>query len=82
MHICNDKRLMTDIEENSTKVGRLIFDGILSDRRKIKIRLVLKDSIEGIVLTLTNVFYLPHDQSNLINLGFLNNIEIFYYNKD
>lgn len=73
---------MTDFEKNSTKVGGLISDGISLDRRRVKIRLVLKDSIKGLVLTLTNIFYLPYNPLNLVSLGLLNNVRIFYHNKD
>lgn len=82
MHVCNNKRLITNFIKNLTKVGRLISDGISPGRGKVKIRLALQDKIKELILTLINVFYLPYSLSNLISLGFLNNAGIFYYNKD
>lgn len=72
---------MTDIIENPIKVGGSILDGISPSRGKVKIRLVLKDGIKELILTLTNVFYLLNSPSNLISLGLLNNVGIYYDNK-
>lgn len=82
VHVCNDKRLMTNFMENPTKVGRSTSNGISPGRGKVKIRLALQDRTEGLVLTLTNVFYLLFSPSNLISLGLLNNAGIFYHNED
>ena len=82
MHVCNDKKLMIDFTENPTKVEGSTSDGISLGRRKVKIRLVLKDGIEGLALTLTNVFYLPNSLSNLVSLDFLNNARIYHHNED
>lgn len=57
-------------------------EGISPDRRKIKIRLKLKDRTEGLVLILTNVFYLLNNLSNLGSLSLLNNTGIYHHNKD
>lgn len=73
---------MINFEENSTKVRGSTSDGISLSRRKVKIRLSLKDGKDEMVLTLTNVFFLPHSSSNLVSLGLLNNVRIFYHNKD
>lgn len=73
---------MTDFTENPTKVGGSTSDGISPGRGKVKIRLALKDGTEGLVLTLTNVFYLPHSPSNLINLDLLNDAGIYHHNED
>lgn len=73
---------MTDFKENHIKVGGLISDGISPNKRKVKIKLALKDGTEGLVLTPTNIFYFSHSPSNLVSLGLLNDIGIFYYNKD
>lgn len=82
VHVCNNKKLMTDFKENPTKVGGSKSDGISPSRGRVKIKLVLKDDIDRLVLTLTNVFYFPHSPLNVISLGLLNNVGIFYYNKD
>lgn len=73
---------MTYFKGNPIKVRRLIPESISSSRRRVKIRLVLKDGIEKLVLILTNIFYLFHSLSNLVSLGLLNDTEIFYHNKD
>lgn len=73
---------MIDFEENFIKVEGSISDNILPGRRKIKIRLVLKDSTQWLVLTLINIFYFFNSPSNLISLDLLNNAGIFYHNED
>lgn len=73
---------MSNFVENSIKVGGSTSDSILPGRGKINIKLTLKDKIEGLVLTLTNVFYLFNNSSNLVSLGLLNNARIYYYSKD
>ena len=73
---------MTDFIENPTKVGGSTSDGISPGRGKVKIRLALKDGTEGLILTLTNVFYLPNSQSNLVSLGLLNNAGIYHHNEE
>lgn len=73
---------MIDIIENITKVGGSTLDRISLSRKKVKIRLILKDRIEGQVFIMTNVFYFPNTQSKLINLGLFNNARIYYHNKD
>lgn len=74
---------MTDFKENPTKIGGSISNSISPNRKSVKIRLVLKNSITALVLTLINILYLPHNLSNFVSLGFLiMNVGIFYYNKD
>lgn len=68
--------------ENPTKIGKLTSDGILPINEKIKIRLALKDRTKKLVLTLTNIFYFLHSLSNLVKLELLNNIKIYYHNKN
>lgn len=68
--------------ENPTKIGKLTSDGILPNNEKIKIRLALKDRTKKLVLTLTNIFYFLHSLSNLVKLELLNNIKIYYHNKN
>lgn len=73
---------MIDFIENRTKVGGLTLDGILLGKKKVKIRFALKDEIEKLVLTLTNVFYFPNSPFNLVILGLLNNAGIYHHNED
>lgn len=73
---------MINFTENTTKVRRLTLDSISSGRRKIKIRLVLKDRTEELILILINIFYLLSSPSNLVSLSFLNNAKIYHHNKD
>lgn len=44
-------------------------------------RLALKDGTKSIILNLCNIYYLPNNISNLISLSFLNNVGIYYDNK-
>lgn len=73
---------MSNFTENSTKIRRLTLDNILPGRKKVKIGLALKDKIERLVFTLTNVFHLPNSPSNLVSLGLLNNVKIYHHNED
>lgn len=73
---------MTNFIENPTKVRGLTLDAISPNRKKVKIRLVMKDRIERLVFTLINIFYLPSSPSNLINLGLQNNVGIYHHKKD
>ncbi len=73
---------MIDFTKNPTKVGGSTSDGISPGRGKVKIRLALRDGTEELVLTLTNVFYLPNSPSNLVSLGLLNNAGIYHHNED
>ena len=82
VHVCIDKRLMIDFTENSTKVGGSTSDSVSPGKGKVKIRLALKDGTEGLVLTLTNVFYLTNSPSNLVSLGLLNDAGIYHHNED
>lgn len=68
--------------KNPTKVGRSTSDSISPGRGKGKIRLILKDEIEGLVLTLTNAFYFSKSLSNLVSIALLNDAGIYHYNKD
>ncbi len=82
VHVCNDQRLMTEYTEKPTRVGGSTADGVSPGRGKVKIRLAKKDGSEGLVLTLTNVFYLPNSPSNLVSLGLLNDAGIYHHNED
>lgn len=73
---------MTDFIKTPTKVGRSTSDGISPGRGKVKISLTLKDGTKGLVLTLTNFFYLPKSPSNLVSKGLLNDAGIFHHNED
>lgn len=56
-----------------TRISRSILDRISPEQRKIQLRLVLKDSSEGLILNLSKVFYLSNSLCNLLNLRLLNN---------
>lgn len=65
-----------------TRIGRSTLDEILSVRGKIRLRLALKDGYKGLILNLSNVFYLPNSLYNLLNLGLFNNSNIYYDNEN
>ncbi len=73
---------MTKYIEKPTRVRRSTADGVSPGRRKVKISLAKKDSSESLLLTLTNVFYLPYSLSNLVSLGLLNDAGIYHHNED
>ena len=73
---------MTDFKENPTKVGGSTSDGIHRAEEKSKSDWHCKMEKKGLVLTLTNVFYLPHSPSNLVSLGLLYDAGIFHHNED
>lgn len=82
MHVCNNKRLVIIIMENPTKVEESTLDAISPSRGKVKIRLALRDRIEELVLTQTNIFYCPNSPSNFVKQDLLNNTSIYHHNKD
>lgn len=82
MHVLKDQRLMTEHMKKPMRVGRSTADKVSPNRRKVKIRLAKNDGSEGLVLTLTNIFYLPNSLSNLLSLGLFNDARMNYYNKD
>lgn len=73
---------MTDFIENPTKVRGSTSDGITPGRKKVKIKLALKDGTKGLILTLTNIFYFPNSPFNLVSLGLLNNADIYHHNEE
>lgn len=82
MYICNDQKLITNHIEKPIKVEGFIANKVLLGRKKVKIRLGKKNGLKILVLTFTNVFYLPNSPSNLVSLSFFNDTGIYYYNKD
>lgn len=82
VHVCNNQRLMREYTEKPTRFRGFTANGISSGRGKIKIRLTKKDGSEGLVLILTNVFYLPNTPSNLVSLSLLNDTRIYHQNED
>ena len=81
VHVCNDKSIMMEYQERSTKVGGSTSDGVSPGRGKVCLRLGLEDDSEGLLLNLQNVYYLPNSPCNLVSLGLLNNSGIFYNNE-
>lgn len=49
---------------------------------KYGLRLALKDGSEGLILNLSNLFYLPNSPCNLLGLGLLNNSGIYQDNEN
>lgn len=72
---------MTEYCTHTTRIGESTSDGISPGRRKIRLRLALKDGSEGLILNLSNVFYLPNSPCNLLSLGLLNNSGIYHDNE-
>lgn len=82
INVYNNKRLIIDFTKNLIKIIRLTLDSILLGKKNIEIWLILKDKIEKLMLSPIKVFYFSNSSLNFIRLGYLNNICIYYYNKD
>ena len=82
IHVCNNQLLMTEYQEQPTKIGRSTSDRISPSREKIRLRLGLKNGLEGLVLNLNNVYYLLYSPCNLISLELLNNSGIYHNNEN
>lgn len=72
---------MTEYYERSTNVGGSTSEGISPGRGKVCLRLAQKDGSEGVILNLSDVYYLPRSPCNLVSLGRLNNHDIFHNNE-
>lgn len=73
---------MTDYYEQPTNVGGSTSEGISPGRGKVRLRLSQKDGSEGVILNLSDVYFLPHSPSNLVSLGRLNSNHIFHDNEN
>lgn len=82
VHMSNDQSLMTEYYMHPIRIGRTTSNGILPSRRKIRLRLALKDESEGLIFNLHNMFYLSNSQCNLFSLGLFNNSSIYYDNEN
>lgn len=82
IYIYNNQKLITQYIEKSIRVKGSIANRVSLSRGKIKIYHVKKNGSKSLVLTLTNIFYLSNNSSNFIILNLLNNIGIYYHNKD
>lgn len=72
---------MTKYQENPIKVGKFILDRVLQDKKKIYLKLSLKNDLEKFILKYQKKYYLPNSFCNLISLKLFNNSNIFYNNK-
>ena len=82
VHVCNHRSLMTEYHDEPTRIGGSTADGVSPGRGKVRLCLSLKNSCEGVVLNLNDVFLLSSSPSNLVSLGFLNIHGIFYDNEN
>ncbi len=82
VYVCNDKELMTDYCKRPTRIGGSTSDGISTGRVKVKLRLSLENGLEGVILDLNDVYYLPSSLSNLASLRLLNDHDIYHDNKN
>lgn len=80
--VCNDRNLITGYHKKPTQIGGSTADGISPGRGNIRLRVGLKGGKEGVILDVTDVFFLPSSPSNLVSLGLFNNHGIFYNNED
>ena len=73
---------MTDYYKRPTNVGGSTSEGISPGRGKVRLRLSQKDGSEGVILNLSDVYFLPHSPCNLVSLGRLNNHNIYHDNEN
>lgn len=73
---------MTEYQKPFTRIGGSISNRVSLGRRKIQLRLGLKDGSEGLILNLYNMYYFLNSLCNLVSLSFLNNNGIYYDNKN
>ncbi len=81
VQVCNNLKLMTDFTKRPTRVEGSTVDGVSPRCGTVRIRLALEDRSEKLIFNLRNVFYLPNNPSNLVSLGFLNNVGVYYDNE-
>lgn len=81
MHICNNRLVMIEYQKHSIKIDRFTFNGVLPERKKIQLRLDLKNNSENLILNFQNVYYLLNSFCSLVNLKLLNNSGIYHDNK-
>ncbi len=82
VHVFNDRFLMTEYYKKPTRFGGSKADGLSPGRRRIQLRLGLKDGSERMILNLRNVYYLPSSSCNLVSVGLLNDSRIFHDNRN
>lgn len=82
MYVYNNKRWMIKYTDKSIRIRRSTADKISLDKRKVKIQLAKKDSLEGLMLTLINIFYISNSLLTLISFGLFNDSKIYHYNKN
>lgn len=73
---------MTGYQELPIRIGGSTSDGVSSGRRIVRLWLALKDGVEGLVLNLQNVYYLPNSLCNMVILSLLNGNRIFHDNEN
>ena len=73
---------MIDYCEHPINIGGSTCDGISPGRGKVRLRLARKDGSEGLILNLSNVYFLPNRPSNLVNLALLNDSNILLDNEN
>lgn len=73
---------MIDYHEHPTKIGGSTSDGISPGRGKVRLRLAKKDGSEGLILNLSNVYFLPNSPSNLVSLALLNDSDLLHDNEN
>lgn len=72
---------MTKYYEKRTSVGGSTLEGISPRRGKVRLCFLQKDGSKGVILNLSDVYYLPHSLCNLVSLGCLNSHDIYHDNK-
>lgn len=82
VYVYNDRNLMTKFYNKPTQIGGSTSDGVSLGQGKVWLCFSQKNSTEGVILNLKDVFFLPSSPCNLVSLALLNNHKIFYNNKN
>lgn len=83
IYVCNNKELMTNYYEKTTRIEVSRSNRILQYCDKVPLWLSFKDTgVKEVVLDFKNVYYLLSSSSNFVNLGLLNDYNIHHDNKN
>lgn len=64
------------------KIGKWTSERILLGKKKIELRLTLKNRLKNLIFNFYHVLYLLNSLCNLFSLSFFNNCYIYYNNKN
>lgn len=81
-HVCNQKELFFEYFDDPTTITGATSSSVSPGKGTIHLKLTFEDETPGSTLTLTDVWYMPQCPANLISQAKLNDVDVFYDNKD